>query len=137
MAITLKVLSPQKEVLSAVCKSVTLPTEDGLITVLPKHADLFTTITHGELTARPEDGGREINLAVGGGFASVTGSEVTVLVDYGANADELDEEEIKKARERAEEILKHKQDDRGEAMAQASLARSLLELKVVRKRRKP
>lgn len=135
MAIALKVLSPQKEILSANCKSVTLPTEDGQITVLPKHAPLFTNIAHGELVARTEED-KEISLAVGGGFASITGTEVTVLVDYGANADELDEEQIKKAKERAEEILKAKADSRGEAMAQAALARSILELKLVTKRKK-
>lgn len=135
MAIALKVISPQKELLSVDCKSITLPTEDGQITVLPKHTALFTNIIRGELVARPEEG-KEIFMAVGGGFASITGKEVTVLVDFGANADELDEKEISAAKLRAEEILKHKADARGEAMAQASLARSILELKIVRKRKK-
>lgn len=130
----LSVISPQKKVLEIECESVTLPTSEGEITVLPKHMAIFSLLSAGEVKVRTEKD--EIDLAVGGGFASVSNNKVTLMVEFGVRSDEIDEQKVDEARKRAEEILKSKADDKGSALAQAALARSLLELKVAQKRRR-
>jgi F-type H+-transporting ATPase subunit epsilon len=130
----LTVISPQKKVLEIECDSVTLPTPDGQITVLPKHMAIFSLLTAGEVTVKTKK--ENIELAVGGGFVSVGNDTVTLMVEFGVKSDEIDEQKVNEAKKRAEEILKSKADDKGSALAQATLARSLLELKLVKKRRR-
>jgi F-type H+-transporting ATPase subunit epsilon len=129
----LVVISPEKKVLETDILSVTIPTTEGEITVLPKHMAIFSPVKPGEIVVRTKE--ENMVLAGGGGFVNVTADKVTLLLEYGVKSDDLDEEKIKEAKKRAEDILKNQQDDRGSALAQASLARSLLELKVVQKRR--
>jgi F-type H+-transporting ATPase subunit epsilon len=130
----LAVISPQKKVLEIECESVTIPTVDGQITVLPKHMAIFSLLTAGEVKVKTKN--EEIELAVGGGFVNVGNDSVTLMVEFGVKSDEIDEQKVNEAKKRAEEILKSKADEKGSAMAQAALARSLLELKVVKHRRK-
>ena len=62
--------------------------------------------------------------------------KVMILVSRAAHADELNESEIKKAQEAAREAIANKASGAELAGAQAMLRRSLIELKVFR-RRKP
>jgi F-type H+-transporting ATPase subunit epsilon len=129
----LVVISPEKKVLETEILSVTVPTTEGEITILPKHMAIFALVKPGEITVRTKEG--TTLLAGGGGFVNVTADKVTLLVEYGVNSEELDEEKIKEAKRRAEELLKNQTDDKTSAQIQASLARSLLELKIVNKRK--
>jgi F-type H+-transporting ATPase subunit epsilon len=133
--IKLAVISPQKKVLEIECISVTMPTTQGQITVLPKHMAIFSALTAGEVKVKTSNE-QEISLAVGGGFVNVNNDQVTLLVEFGVRSDEIDEEKVQEVKRRAEEILKSQADDKGSALAQATLARSLLELKIARRRRK-
>jgi len=133
--IKLAVISPQKKVLEVECISVTMPTTQGQITVLPKHMAIFSTLTAGEVRVKTSNE-QEISLAVGGGFVNVNNDQVTLLVEFGVRSDEIDEEKVQEVKRRAEEILKSQADEKGSALAQATLARSLLELKIARRRRK-
>lgn len=134
MTFKLVVISPEKKVLEMDCKSVTLPTMDGEITVLPNHMAVFSLLKPGEMTARGDKG--NLSLAIGGGFVNITKEKVTVLPEFGVRSDEINEEKVKEARKRAEQILSEKASETNSAMAQASLARSLLELKVAQRRKK-
>ena len=129
----LVIISPQKPVLESEAQSVTFTTTEGQITVLPGHMSVFSTISPGEVIVRGTDG--ETSLVVGGGFAIVTHDSVTLLTEFGVRSDDIDQEQVMEAKRRAEEILKEQVDAKASASAQASLARSLLELKVAQKRR--
>lgn len=129
----LVIISPQKPVLETEAQSVTFSTAEGQITVLPGHMSVFSLVTPGEVVVRGTDG--ETTLAVGGGFANVTAESVTLLTEFGTKSDDIDEEQVKEARRRAEEILREQVDAKASAQAEASLARSLLELKIAQKRR--
>ena len=129
----LVIISPQKPVLESEAQSVTFTTTEGQITVLPGHMSVFSTISPGEVIVRGTDG--ETSLVVGGGFANVTHDSVTLLTEFGVRSDDIDQEQVMEAKRRAEEILKEQVDAKASASAQASLARSLLELKVAQKRR--
>jgi F-type H+-transporting ATPase subunit epsilon len=130
----LTVISPEKKILETDILSVTIPTNEGEITVLPKHMEMFSLVKPGEITVRTATG--NIFLAGGRGFVNVTREKVTLLLSYGVNSDEIDEEKIKEAKKKAEEMLKNQTDEKATALAQANLARSLLELRLVQKRRK-
>lgn len=135
MPLKLVVLSPTKKILETECAQVTIPTVEGQITVLPRHIPLFTQMGSGEVRVKSETG-EEKSLAVSGGFANIRSGEVVLLAEFGVVTTEIDEEQVRRAKERAEEILKNLSDEKSSAIAQADLARSVLQLKVIRKRRR-
>lgn len=130
----LVVLSPQKKILETECLEVTIPTIDGLITILPRHIPLFTQVASGEVRIKKADG-PEASLAVAGGFANVHDNEITLLAEFGIASDEINEQQVKDAKARAEEILKSLSDEKSTSLAQADLARSVLQLKVAHRRK--
>lgn len=115
---------------------LTVPTQEGVIGVLPRHERLFTVLTEGEV--KIVDSANEYFLAIGGGFMEVSQGKVTILVTRAVHASELNEEEIRRAKEEAEHMLAQVKSGAASAgeltSAQAMLRRSLLELKVVRRR---
>lgn len=136
----LEIITPERTVYEKDVESVTLPTGDGEITVLPKHIPLVTTVQPGSLIAR--EGGREHLFAVSRGTIEVDGSGVRVLVRTADNADELENEEaIAQAKKTAEELMEQKRTD-AEAFAEATAVfdRELARIRTVRRRstlRKP
>jgi F-type H+-transporting ATPase subunit epsilon len=131
--LNLKVLSPERTVLDITCNAVTMPSSEGQITVYPKHAPIYTLVTYGELIAHTDKA--DVSLAVGAGFAEINGTGVTVLTNYGVSSDEIDAARAQEAKERAEEIIRNRQSDTDMALAQIELSRSLVELKLVNKRK--
>lgn len=127
------VLSPQKKVLETECSQVTIPTVNGQVTILPRHIPLFTQLAPGEVIVK-SDSDRQ-SLAVSGGFANIHHNEVVLLVEFGIVSGEIDEQEVAAAKARAEEVLKNLTDEKSTSLAQADLARSVLQLKIARKRR--
>ena len=101
--------------------------------ILPQHIRLVTKMVPGEIVVRK--GGRDLFLAVGGGFVEITGTRVSVLTDMAVAADRIDEAKAEEARLRAEARLREKLSDEEIASTNAALARSLAQLKVKRRRR--
>ena len=78
-SITLRVLSPDKNVFDGSAEEVILPSTTGQLGILPGHISLLTAIDVGVLRVR--DGGAWSSIALMGGFAEVDSDEVTVLVN--------------------------------------------------------
>ena len=131
--LNLKVLSPEKTVLNITCNAVTMPSSEGQITVYPRHAPIYTLMTYGELIAHTDKG--DVSLAIGPGFAEINATSVTVLTNYGVSSDEIDAARAQEAKARAEEIIKSRSSEMDLALAQVELTRSLVELKLVSKRK--
>jgi F-type H+-transporting ATPase subunit epsilon len=129
----LKVISPEKLVLDTECAYVTLPSSEGQITVYPHHAPIYTLVSHGEVIAHTGQG--VISMGVGSGFANITQTSVTLLINFGIMSDEIDETRASEAKTRAEQLIKEHKSDQDFAMAEAELSRSLLELKLASKRK--
>lgn len=128
-----EIITPERVVYKNEVDQVTIPTAEGEITVLPNHIPLIAVLRPGELVAKK--GKEEIAMACSGGFIEVTQGKVLVLADTAEKAEELVEEEIQKAKNRAQKILEEKHVDAEKyADAAASLERELARLKVVRKR---
>ncbi len=80
-----------------------LPGTNGLLKILPGHADLLTTLGAGILSFAED--GVEKKYAVSYGFAEVKNNKVTVLAETCEPAEEVDVERAQKAQQKAEEAL--------------------------------
>lgn len=129
----LEIITPERLAFAEPVETVTVPTENGHIGVLHGHVPLFTALTEGEVKIQQKD--KEYYLAIGGGFMQVTKHKVSVLVSRAVHADEMNEAEIKKAQDAAKDAITNQVKGIELANAQAVLRRSLLEMKVLRKRR--
>ncbi len=134
MAATLKleIVTPEGVTCSEQVEMVTLPGVEGEMGIYPQHVPLLTQITAGEVIARKN--GQEIFLAVGEGFVEITADHVSVMTDMAIRAENIDEAQAEEARRRAEARLKEKLSDEEGAKVNASLAQSLAQLKVKRRK---
>ena len=134
MADTLKleIVTPTAVAYTADVQMVTLTGADGQIGVYPHHVPLLTRIVPGEIIVR-RDGADEF-LAVGGGLAAISGERVAVITDMAVAVKDIDEAKAEEARQRAAARLRDKISDEEVATVNASLARSLAQLKVKRRR---
>lgn len=135
MANTLKleIVTPEAVTFSDEVEMVTLPGSEGEMGVYPMHVPLMTQIVAGELLVRQN--GKEFLLAVGDGFVQITGDHVAVMTDMAIRAENIDAVKAEEARRRAEARLNEKLSSEELAAVNASLANSLAQLKVTRRRR--
>jgi F-type H+-transporting ATPase subunit epsilon len=129
----LQIVTPEGVVYSDDVEMVGLTSVAGQIGILPHHIRLMTQIVPGEMMVRKD--GRDQFLAVGEGMVEVTGKEVAIATDMAIEADRIDEAKVEEARRRAEARLRDKISDEEVASVNASLARSLAQLHVKRRRR--
>ena len=135
MADTLKleIVTPDGKAYADDVEMVTLTGVQGEMGILPQHVHLMTKLVPGEVVVRKD--GRDVFVAVGGGLVEVTGTRVSILTDMAVAADKIDEAKAEEARRRAEARLKEKLSAEEVASTNASLARSLAQLKVKRRHR--
>jgi F-type H+-transporting ATPase subunit epsilon len=129
----LQIITPEGLVYSEDVEIVGLRTVDGQIGILPHHMRLMTQMLPGEMMLRKN--GHEQFLAVGEGLVEVTGDSVAILTDMAIEAEKIDEAKAEEARQRAAARLQEKISDEEVASVNASLARSLAQLRVKRRRR--
>lgn len=136
MADTLKleIITPEGTVYSDDVEMVTLPGIVGEMGVLPQHVPVMTEMVPGEITVHKN--GRDTFIATGEGLIEVEARRVSVLTDLAIAADRIDEAKAEEARRRAEARLREKLSDEEVASVNASLARSLAQLRVKRRQRK-
>lgn len=128
----LRIITPRKIVLEEEAGSVTVPSADGEITILPRHEKLFSLLKEGVIKIRKQS--REDLFAIGGGYVETNGKEVNILVSKAYHQDEIDRSVTEKAIEDAKKILKSSVDEKQRLEAGALLRRSLVELKLLKKK---
>lgn len=129
----LEIVTPQATAFSEDVDMVTLPAIEGQIGVYPLHVRLITQIVPGELTVTKN--GADRLLAVGEGMVEITADRVSIVTDMAIAAEHIDEAKVEEARARAAARLREKISDEEVASVNASLARSLAQLQVKRRRR--
>lgn len=130
----LEIVTTEAKTYSEDVDMVTIPGSEGELGILPMHAPLMTQLKPGELKIK--QGGQETSLAVGGGFAEVTGDRVSILTDMAVRSSDIDEAAAQAAIDRAKAALEDKSlGEEGQAAAQAEIARSLARLHVKRRHR--
>jgi F-type H+-transporting ATPase subunit epsilon len=128
----LEIITPDAKVFDGDAEFVELPGAEGDMGVFPQHEALITELKAGELKITQK--GKVHILAIGEGFAEITATSIGVMTDSALGEKEIDEKVAEEAVKRAEELLKSStlQGEELEA-TQASLARSLAQLKVKRR----
>jgi F-type H+-transporting ATPase subunit epsilon len=97
--ITLEVVTPEKMVFSGKVDEVLIPGSEGEFGVLRGHEPFLTFVNIGELYFLAD--GKKAHYAVNTGYAEVTGSKVTVLIETAERADAIDKDRANKAKEKA------------------------------------
>ncbi len=109
----LKIITPEKLILDELVDSVTLPTTGGEITILPDHVPLIANLSSGDIVARTK--GEIIPMEIVGGFIDIKNNskgqtEVKILADFAEHISAITEEEIARAKAKAEELRKQSLD---------------------------
>ncbi len=133
--LTLKIVSPEKKVFEASgFDSITLPTQEGEITILPKHIPLVGKVVPGEIIARK--GAHEESLITLNGFLKLDElGNILVLTDYAVRSEDVEVAKVESAKKKAEESMRVRASEQDFATAEAELRKTLLELKVAKKRK--
>lgn len=129
----LEIVTPEAIVFSEDVHMVTLPAIEGQMGVYPHHVRLITQIEPGEIIVNKD--GQDRFLAVGEGLVEVTATHVAIVTDMAIPAEKIDEAKVEEARARAAARLQEKISDEEVATVNASLARSLAQLQVRKRRR--
>jgi F-type H+-transporting ATPase subunit epsilon len=130
---TLEIVTPQATVFSEPVNIVTLPCADGEISVYPQHVRLIARLTPGEVIIHQD--GQDRSLAIGEGLVEIGADRVAIVTDMAIPAERIDEAKVEEARARAEARLREQISDEEVATVNASLARSLAQLQIKRRRR--
>ncbi|MBT4648779.1 ATP synthase F1 subunit epsilon [bacterium] len=130
---TLKIVTPEKVVLTDKVSQVSVTSSTGQITILSNHVPLVSQLAAGEIVVKQQ--GKEENLmAVFGGFVEVVPGQVIILADRVENVAEIDEDRAEEAKKRAEDALQDKKVDSTEFVAlTANLEKEMNRLRIVRK----
>ncbi len=132
--IKFQIVTPERIVLEEEIKQVTVPTQMGEITVLPGHIPLVAALAAGEIRAKKN--GKEILMAVSGGFIEVSKNKIVILADTAERAEEINVKRAEEARQRALKLKEEKRFDRVEfTVLQAKIEKELARLKVARRHR--
>lgn len=134
----IQLVTPERTVLTEEVASLSCPTTDGQITILPGHSPLVATLTSGELVAKTggRENGEDHNIHVAGGFVQVQsgGKEIIILADAAEHFYEIDVARAEEAKQEAEKILREQNlSDEEYAMAAVWLQRSLSRINIARK----
>ena len=117
MALTVRVIAPDKTVWDSEAEEVILPSTTGQLGILGGHAPLLTALDVGVMRVRAEKEWTPIALM--GGFAEVESDEVTILVNGAERGDAIDAAAAKSAFEEAQTKLNQVKPEDRQAMIQA------------------
>lgn len=129
----LEIVTPEERTYSQDIDYVELPGKKGEMGVYPNHVALLTEIVPGELKVIND--GQDFLLAVGSGIAEITGQRVSVMTDMAVKETDIDEAAVEAAIKRAQLAMEEKLSAEDTAAVQATLLRSLAQLKVKRRKR--
>lgn len=120
MALTVRVIAPDKTVWDSDAEEVILPSTTGQLGILPGHAPLLTALDTGVMRVRANKDW--VAIALMGGFAEVEANEVTILVNAAERGDTIDREAARTAYSEAEARLNKVEAGNRQQQIQASQA---------------
>ena len=125
MALTVKVITPDKTVWDDQVEEIILPSTTGQLGVLSGHAPLLTALEVGVMRVRPDKEWKAIALM--GGFAEVENNEIKILVNGAELGDNIDQDtartEFEKALTRLQQV-KNSDDRQEKIQAETSLRKA-------------
>jgi F-type H+-transporting ATPase subunit epsilon len=130
--IKLEISTPEAMVYSDDVEMVTIPGVEGEMGILPQHTRLMTYLVPGEMIVRKD--GHDQYMAVGEGLVEVTNTRIMIATNMAIAAEKIDEAAVEEARQRAAARLQEKLSTEEVASVNASLTRSVAQLRVKRRR---
>ncbi|NEQ31318.1 MAG: F0F1 ATP synthase subunit epsilon [Leptolyngbya sp. SIO4C5] len=109
MALTVRVIAPDKTVWDSEAEEVILPSTTGQLGILGGHAPLLSALDIGVMRVRAEKDW--IAIALMGGFAEVENDEVTILVNGAERGDSISKDDAQAAFKQAEQRLEQVSDE--------------------------
>lgn len=122
-SITIELCSPMSTPIELTADEVVIPGSDGVMTILPGHTLVLTTLKSGVLIVH--QGEEQTFFAVHGGFAEIAQDRIAVLADQLEQAEDIDKARAEAAKSRAEERLTKATDNNSTAIAEAALGRAM------------
>ena len=101
--IMLEIVTPDGTVYSEMVDHIVVPTANGKIDILQRHAPLIDRLNPADIKIVKD--GKEEYLAVGSGFVEVYAQKVSIITDQAIDVSGDDESAIEEAVKRAEEAL--------------------------------
>ena len=129
------IVSAEDEIFHGEAELLVATGELGELGIAPRHAPLITRLKPGKVVVTLP-GGEQLDFAVSGGILEVQPQVVTVLADTAIRAQDIDEAEVRKAKEEAERVLARKDPKMSAQEAEAQLAMSLVQLQALERLRK-
>lgn len=124
----IEIVSPDGLAFSGEIESLLVRTDDGDAEILAGHADYLAALSVGRVRLLSD--GKERFASVAGGFLSVSEGEVKMAVTTFEFAEDIDLTRAKRARERAEELVRGAKSDADLRIAKAKLARAVSRIDV-------
>ncbi len=128
----LEIVTAERMIFSGDVSEIVAWGTEGQMGILPHHVPLMTILRPGDLLIKK--GEEEQYMAISGGFLEVGLDKVVILADACERAGEIDIERAEAARRQAEKTLKSSPSKTATAAAEIALRRSLVRLKVARKK---
>src|SRR5208283_4057889 len=128
----LEIVTPEKMVFSDKIEEVTIPGAEGEFGVLRGHEAFLSAVDIGELNYIKD--GKKTYYYVNNGYAEVTSSKVTILIETAERSDGIDKDRALQAKDKAESRLSQmtKEDVEYEIM-RAALARAIARINAAEK----
>jgi F-type H+-transporting ATPase subunit epsilon len=128
----LEIVTPEKMVFSDKIEEVTIPGAEGEFGVLRGHEAFLSAVDIGELNYIKD--GKKTYYSVNNGYAEVTSSKVTILIETAERSDGIDKDRALQAKDKAESRLSQmtKEDVEYEIM-RAALARAIARINAAEK----
>jgi len=101
--LVLEIVTPEKMIFSGKIEEVTIPGAEGEFGVLRGHEAFLSSVDIGELYFIKE--GKKTYYSVNTGYAEVTASKVTILIETAERSDSIDKDRALKAKDKAETRL--------------------------------
>ncbi len=135
--IKFEIVTPERVLTKEMVKSITTPTKEGIITILPRHIPLVGILVPGIIEYKKENDEMGM-MSVSGGFVEVLRDKVVILADTAERADEIDLKRAEEARKKAEDAKERaeNQSDVDFAGITAQLEKELARVKLAKKWRK-
>ncbi len=132
--IKFEIVTPEKVLTKEMVKSITTPTKEGVITILPRHIPLVGILVPGIIEYKKENDEIEM-MAVSSGFIEVLKDKVVILADTAERADEIDLARAEEARQKAEAAKERAENESDVDFAgiTAQLEKELARIKVAQK----
>ena len=105
----LSVITPEKSLFDGDVNSIIVPTTQGEMGVLTGHHPVIAQLGLGSIKMTLADQDEKV-IFIGSGYLEVNNNKATILADQAENVEDIAIEQARKAREKAEELLKEAKD---------------------------